>query len=115
MDDPFLDPAEVLQQPDARAAMDGWNEEFDLADPAFGKFEQAVPDLLIIQVGIFLTDLRFLYPYAWMLGDIIIITGIALPEDFINRFAAVTAKRFVIEHHRRVAASFTTVITTYFL
>lgn len=114
MKNAFLDPVKVFQQPDTGAAMYGGDKEPYLADPAVGEFQQPFPDLLMIEISVFLTDLFFPDPDARMGFDIIIFTGVALPEDFVNGFATVATKRFLIENDGIFPAIFPAVETAYF-
>jgi len=115
MQDTILDPVQVLQEPDAGAAMDGRDEQLNFTDAAIGKFKQALPDLFMIEIGIFLTYFSLFYFYSRMCSNIVILAGIALPEYFINGFTTMATKRLIIKNHRVSPAIFPAVITDYFV
>jgi hypothetical protein len=114
MDDMLFKPVQVLQQPDAGAAMDRRDVKLDFADPAVGKIDQSVPDFRIIEIGIFLTDLFFIDPDARMVLDIVILTCVAAFEYFINRPASLAAKGFVIKNYGVYSAILPAVIAACF-
>jgi hypothetical protein len=114
MKDAFLYPVQVLQQPDARTAMDGRDKQPYFADTAVGKLQEAGPDLFIVKVCILLAYFRLFYFDARVVLNFIIFAGIAFFQDLINRFASRTAKGLFVKDHRVACAIFTAMITAYF-
>ena len=114
MDDAFLQPSQVFEQPDTGAAMDRWYEQPYFTDPAIGKLKQSAADIFMIEVGVFLPDLSFFDLNAGMVFNIVIFTGITFFQYLINCPASIAAKRFFIEYNGLAAAVFPAVITAYF-
>jgi hypothetical protein len=115
MDDPFLKFTKVFEQPDAGAAMDRWNEEPYLTDSAIGKFQQPCAYLLIVEIGVFLTDLCLPDLNTRVIFNIVVLAGITFFKDIVNCFTTVAAKRFIIEYDRIATAVFTAMKAFYFI
>ena len=68
----------------------------------------------MIEISISAADLFFPDPDTRVGFYVVIFTGVALPEDFVNGFATVAAKRFFIENDGIFPAIFPAVKTAYF-
>jgi hypothetical protein len=111
MNDFLFQPVEVFKQPDAGTAMNGWNEEFNFAYSAVRKFDQAIPYLRMVKVSILLAELLITDLNAGMVFYVVILTGIAAFQDFIDGSASLAAKGLIVENHRMVPAIFTAMVT----
>jgi hypothetical protein len=94
--------------------MNRGDEQPDLAYPSVGEFQQIVSDFLVIEISVFLAYFGFLDFYPGMGFNIIIFTGVAFLQDFIDRFTAEAAKRLFVEDDRLASAVIPAVIATYF-
>jgi hypothetical protein len=115
MDDALFQPVQVFQEPYAGTAVDGRNVEFDLADAVIGEFDEAFPDLGVVKVSVFLAYFAFPDLYPGMIGDFVVLTGVAPFQDLINSPATLATKRLFIENHRVGPATFPAMIARIFM
>jgi hypothetical protein len=93
----------------------GWNEQSYFTDPTVGKFEQVIPDFLMVKICVFLANFSLLDFDPGMGLNVVIVAGVAFFQDLVNRFAAIATKRFFVEYHGIVSAMLPAMVTAYFI
>ena len=82
----------------------------NLAHTIFGKLQQFASDILVIEISIPAVILMVSGFEAGVYFIFIVIAGIALAQNFINRFATVATKLFFVQRNRHRPTILTAVV-----
>ncbi len=98
--DPPVQEMQFFQEPDAGGAMDDRDEEFHFGDASFGKGNQFIPDLFLIQEGIFIPQCSGFHPDPGIILQLVIVVKFVLVQELVYCKASLAAKEHFVPYDR---------------